>query len=396
MSTVAPPAAPAPSRSQASPPPWRDVRVLRVVVQVVVVAVVVALVWYLFSNLRRNLPNTSYGFLDQRFGVAIPGSSFNPNLQSVRDALVVGYVNTIRVAGLGIVGATVLGVLVGVGRLSKNLLVRTASTLYVETFRNVPVFVWIYLAFFVVIATTLPPITEALAPLGAAVISNRGIFVPFTTYAASGPGFVVACGLGVLLAAVVWVVRTRRFDATGTPHHRVLLSSLAFLAAAAVGYLVAGRPVGITVPTREGLLVTGGLNVNASYAALLIALVLYTASHIAEITRGSIQAVHKGQGEAAEAIGLSGFQRLRFVILPQALRIAIPPLANQYLNLTKNSSLAVAVGYVEITRVTQTVIGNAAPAPLAISVLMAMFLSFSLSISLVANLVNRRLRLEAR
>jgi general L-amino acid transport system permease protein len=332
-----------------------------VIVQVAVVALVVALLWYLFSNLRRNLPNTSYGFLDQPFGVDIPGSDFRPS-QSVRDALLVGYVNTIRVAGLGIVAATVLGVLVGVGRLSKNLLVRTSSTLYVEVFRNVPVFVWIYLAFFVVVATTLPPITEALEPLGAAIISNRGIFVPFTTYEANGVAFVVACGIGILLAAVVWVVRTRRFDATGAPHHRVLLSSAAFLAAAAVGYFVADRPIAVTVPERDGLLVTGGLNVNASYAALLVALVLYTASHIAEITRGSIQAVHKGQTEAAEALGLSAFQRLRFVILPQALRIAIPPLANQYLNLTKNSSLAVAVGYVEITRVTQSVIGNAAPA----------------------------------
>jgi len=369
--------------------------VLRVIVQVVVVAVVVALVWYVFSNLRRNLPNTSYGFLDQPFGVDIPGSDFRPS-QSVRDALLVGYVNTLRVAGLGIVAATVLGVLIGIGRLSKNLLVRTSASLYVEVFRNVPVFVWIFLAFFVVVATTLPPITEALEPLGAAVISNRGIFVPFTTYEANGAAFVVACGIGVLLAAAVWVARTRRFDATGRPHHRVVLSSLAFLAAATVGYLIAERPIAFTVPERDGLLVTGGLNVNASYAALLVALVLYTASHIAEITRGSVQAVPRGQTEASEAIGLSSFQRLRFVILPQALRIAVPPLANQYLNLTKNSSLAVAVGYVEITRITQSVIGNAAPAPLAISVLMLGYLTFSLSISLLANLLNRRLRLGTR
>jgi general L-amino acid transport system permease protein len=212
----------------------------------------------------------------------------------------------------------------------------------------------------------------------------------------NGTAFIGLLGFALVGAVGTAVWRTRRFERTGEPHHRVLWALGVFLLVAVIGYLTLDRPITFDAPEREGRLVVGGLEVNPSYAALLIALVIYTASHIAEIVRGGIQAVAHGQTEASQALGLSNFQRIRLVVLPQAFRIMVPPLANQFLNLTKNSSLAVAIGYYDITRVTQTAANNAAPAPQAYSVLMLGYLTFSLSISLVANIINRRLRLGGR
>ena len=372
---------------------------MRVLAQVALVAVVGGVLWYLLDNLRTNLKatglSTTYGFLDQPYGSDIPYSSFRPT-QSVQDALWVGYGNTVRVAAAGIVIALVLGVIIGVARLSTNFLVRTAATVYVETVRNIPVYLLVFASFFVVIQQSLPPIQDAIEWFGATVFSNRGMYVPWFDGHANAGSFLVVLGLGLLVAVGVAAWRTRRFDATGEPHHRFLWGGGVLLVVAIVGYFALSAPVGVTTPEREGRLVIGGIAVNPSYAALLIALSLYTASHIAEIVRGGIQSVHHGQTEAAFALNLSGFQRIRLIVLPQAFRVMIPPLANQFLNLTKNSSLAVAIGYYEITRVTQTAANNAAPAPQAYSVLMVLYLTFSLGISLIANLINRRLRISTR
>jgi general L-amino acid transport system permease protein len=163
-----------------------------------------------------------------------------------------------------------------------------------------------------------------------------------------------------------------------------------------IGHFAAGNALALDTPVIDGRLIAGGLSVDIPYAFLTAALVLYTASHVAEIVRGAIQAIHKGQSEAANAIALSTTQRYRFVILPQAFRIMIPPLANQYLNITKNSSLAVAVSYVEITAIFGRIVNNATPAIQGLVILMLLYLSFSLSISLVAHILNRRLALESR
>jgi len=162
------------------------------------------------------------------------------------------------------------------------------------------------------------------------------------------------------------------------------------------GYLAGGAPLAVSFPERGELATTGGFRLSPEYAALLVGLTLYTASHIAEIVRGSILAVPRGQKEAADAVGLSGFQRLRFVVLPQAFRVAIPPVANQYLNLVKNSSLGIAIAFPEVTRITRITIAQGGPAPQAIVVLMAVYLVFSLSIALLMNLLNRRLALKGR
>jgi general L-amino acid transport system permease protein len=383
---------------QQRPPPWRDVRVLRVVLQVAFAIAVVALLWFLASNLLTNLRSaglpTGFDYLGRPHGTDIRDSDFRPS-QAVRAAIIVALVNTVRVASVGILLASVLGLLIGLARLSTNWLVRRAAAAYVELLRNVPVLV-IIIFMYVAVILRLPPISRPIEAVGAFVFSNRGLAVPWGESEDGAGGFTLVLLVALVVALAVAWWRTRRNERTGEPHHRFLWGLGVFAGVAALGWVVLGGPVTLTVPTRDGRVVAGGINLGPEYAAVLIGLVIYTASHIAEITRGSILAVPKGQSEAANAVALSGFQRLRYVVLPQALRIAVPPVANQYLNLTKNSSLAVFVGYFELTRITGQIIANGNPAPQSIAVLMACYLALSLAISAVANLFNRSLALKGR
>jgi general L-amino acid transport system permease protein len=274
--------------------------------------------------------------------------------------------------------------------------------LFVEFFRNIPPLV-IILFFGAAIFTfgPLPILQEALQvrPPGSdntmLLLSRDQWGVPGLT---AGPA--VNAYLGGLVAALavtvgVWVWRTRLNLRTGTPHHRVLWSLGVLVGLAVLAYLVLDRPFAMSYPalSENRRRIEGGFAMNWGFMALTAALGLYTASHMGEIIRGSIQAVHRGQTEAASALALSGFQRYRFVILPQALRIAFPPIINQFLNLVKNTSLGTAVAYAEITALTQTSIGNGRPAVQSIVILMGVYLSFSLIISFILNIVNRRMAL---
>lgn len=380
------------------PPFWRDVRVLRVLFQVVFLAVLVAVGLYLWRNLTANLdargiePPTDFGYLDQPAGFTILGEDFRPS-QSFRQALLIGIKNTALVSFVGIVLATVLGILVGVGRLSTNWLVRKAAGAYVETLRNTPVVIIIIFVYLALILR-LPRIEDAV-DLGFMQLSNRGLWVPWLDATGNLASLWLAVLGGAVLAVAVGAWRTRRFNATGEPHHRVLWGLGTLVTVVVIAYFALDQPLEASLPVRDGRTVEGGLRLVPEFGALLFALVIYTASHIAEIVRGSILAVPRGQVEAATAIGLSPFQRYRYVILPQAFRIAVPPTANQYLNLTKNSSLAVAIGFPEVTRLTRLMIQQV-PAPQAIAILMAIYLAFSLSISAVTNLINRALAIKER
>lgn len=380
------------------PPLWRNVRVLRIAFQAVFLVVVVGFLLFLLDNVLYNLERlgfpTSFDYLNQQAGFAIPDSDFRSS-QSLRDALVVGFQNTLKVALLGIVLATILGVTIGVARLSTNWLVRRGAAVYVETFRNIPVLL-IILFWYLGVIIRLPPIRDAVEVFDVFAISNRGIVIPWFDKigAAAAFGLIALVALGAAIA--VWLWRTRRFDRTGEPHRRVLWSGGVLLLILTVGFFLGGRPWTVDTPEVGALATSGGFRLAPEYAALLVALSLYTASHIAEIVRGSILSVPRGQSEAADAVGLSGFQRLRHVVLPQAFRISIPPIANQYLNLVKNSSLGVAISYYEVTKVTQVSIAQSAPAVQAIVILMGIYLVISLSIALVTNLVNRRLTLKGR
>lgn len=379
-------------------PLWRNVRVLRAVIQVVVLAAIVGVAYVLFFNVTNNLRSrgirTDFGFLDQPFGVRIAGSDLSPGAP-VRAALINGIKNTFALSIVGLPLLTVLGVMVGIGRLSSNWLVSKMSAFYVETLRNLPPLLLIVFAFQAVILR-LPPARSPITPFGLFVISNLEIHVPGFR---AGPGhgsFLRIMGIALIASAAIWWWRTRVQERTGDPHHRWAWS-LGFLAgAAAIAYLAMGRPLSIVAPTLTGRVVEGGFRGLGAFFAVMGALVLYTSSHVAEIVRGSIQAVPKGQTEAATALALSGFQRLRFVVLPQAMRIAIPPVINQYLNYVKNTSLAIVVGFAEVTLIAFQAIGNGQPAPQLIITLMAAYLLFSLSISLLVNLFNRRLRVVTR
>lgn len=367
--------------------------------QLVVVGLIAVAIVYLFNNLTTNMARAGarrdFSYLRRSAGFAIADSDFRSS-QPIWKALVVGARNTGIVAGLGIALATFIGVVAGVARLSRNWLVRKAAAFYVESIRNIPVVVIIVFIFIAVILK-LPPLADARELFGWFVFSNEtGITVP--SIARTGPAlaFSVGVGLALLAATVVWLWRTRRFDATGVPHHRVLWALGVVVTGIALAYVASGQPVVLSLPRRSGRGFAGGISMPASFTALLAGLVIYTASHIAEITRGAIQAVPRGQTEASNAMGLSEFQRYRYVVLPQALRIMVPPMANQHLNLTKNSSLAVFVAYPEVVRITGIVISQGGPAPQSILILMGIYLVFSLTIAFITNIVNRRLQLATR
>lgn len=380
------------------PPFWRDIRVIRVVLQVLALVVVLGILWVLGNNLRkelvaRGLP-TTFDFLSRPTGVTIADSGFDPG-SAVRDALLVGIKNTFLIAIVGVPLLTVLGTLIGVARLSTNWLVSKAAAVYVETIRNIPPLLIIIFVFNALILQ-LPAPNDPATPFDWFVISNLKIVGP-SLATESGAGvlwIIMLFGLVAAVAAGIW--RTRRSERTGESHHRVVIGFGVLVAITVVGYLVTSNPVRVSLPRIDGRIITGGFGGLGSYFALLTALVIYTASHVAEIVRGSILAVPKGQTEAANALALTGFQRLRFVTLPQAYRIALPPIINQYLNFVKNTSLAIAIGFAEITLITFQAIGNGYPAPQLILLLMAAYLLFSLTISVLVNILNRHLQLVGR
>jgi general L-amino acid transport system permease protein len=374
------------------------VRVLRVGAQVVAAAVVAFVAYILWFNLTNNLRaaglSTDFDFLTQPIGVDIPGSDLSSGATIWR-GLLVGVKNTLALVVVGIPLLTIIGVLVGIARLSTNWLVAKAAGLYVEILRNIPPLLIIYFVFNAVVLQ-FPVLQESFNFSDLLIVNNRYIaVVGFTASPDFGPFLLIIAG-AFMVAAGVWWWRTRRSEQTGEHHHRFLWSLVVFSIVSLIGFLALGGPIGLSRPVLDGRALEGGYQGLAAYWTVLAALVLYTASHVAEIVRGSILAVPKGQTEAANAIALSSFQRLRYVVLPQAMRIAIPPIISQYLNYTKNTSLAIAIGYAEITRLTFQMIGNGQPAPQMIAILMGIYLGFSLVISLIVNLVNRRMQLVTR
>jgi general L-amino acid transport system permease protein len=382
----------------ARPPFWRDIRVLRVLAQVVVAGVVAGVVavlwWNLTNNLRRAGLSTDFSFLRQPLGVDIAGSNAGPGTPIWR-GLLVGVKNTFALVVVGVPLLTILGVLIGVGRLSTNWLVARICAFYVEMFRNLPPLLIIFF-FFNAIVLRLPLLENSWNPMGLIVVNNR--FIAVSGFAVQ-PGFGVywlVMGVTLVAAIWVWIWRTRRWEATGSPHHRIAWSGGLLGSVAVIAFLLLSGPIALSVPVLDGRVLQGGFRGLGAYFAVLAALVLYTASHVAEIVRGSILAVPRGQTEASNALALSPFQRLRHVVLPQAMRIAIPPTISQFLNYTKNTSLAIAIGYAEITRIVFQTIGNAQPAPQLVAILMLCYLVFSLTISVVVNVLNRRLQYVTR
>lgn len=385
-------------RNQHRPPFWRDLRIIRVALQVAFVAAVVGAFAWLYTNLVTNLTRqgirTDFGFLEQRAGFTILGTDFQAR-QPISEALLTGLGNSLRVGIIGIILALLLGVIVGVARLSSNWLLKRAASAYVELLRNVPPLVLIAFFYFAVL-TQLPTVDNAITPLELMVLSNRGLFLPWFEVAEGSQLFLAVVAAGVIAAVLVGIWRSRRFDATGQPHHRLLYGFMTLVVVSALAWLALDRPVTLTLPSLEGRIVDGGTEILPEYGALLVALVLYTSSFIAEIVRGSIQAVPRGQTEAGSALGLSWFVRLRHVVLPQALRIATPATGNEFLNLQKNVSLGVVIAYPELLRVARQAVGNGQPAPQLLLIALVGYLAISLVIAAIVNVANRRLKLVER
>ena len=334
----------------------------------------------------------SFDFLESRAGFEIKeGIEYTSNDSYLR-AFVVGLVNTIRIAVVGIVLATVLGLVIGVGRLSTNWLVRRTTQVYVEFFRNTPLLIQI-IFWYVAVILTLPRIENAPSLFGITFFSNRGVVIPWFETQDVGPFWI---GLLVALAATIAVRRWRARvnERTGEPSHGFLWGAGTFLVIAVIAYVATGAPVTIDTPSEIGRGAVGGLELSGELSALLLGLVVYTSAFIGEIIRGSILAVSKGQKEAAEALGLRPGQQLRLVVLPQALRIAIPPINSQYLNLTKNTTLAFAIAYPELAYVSSVIINQAGRSFQVIAMLMGSFLILSLVISFLMNMLNRAVALK--
>jgi general L-amino acid transport system permease protein len=385
----------------ASPKPWYDPRIRSIFFQVVVIALVFWGGWTLVDNTLSNMESrgisTGFGFLDETagFGIIMSMVPYDATMTYAR-TFWVGLTNTLLVSAMGIVAATILGFILGVARLSSNWLVAKMALVYVEVIRNIPLLLQIFFWYFAVLSS-LPSPRQSVEVGGAFFLNNRGLYLP-------GPLTQDGFGLvwGAIIAAIAGVVGLRiwakkRQLATGEifPVFKVSVAVLVLLPILA--YLAAGSPIEWDLPALKGFNFGGGISIIPELAALWIALSLYTASFIAEIVRSGIVAVSKGQTEAAKALGLPNGLTLRLIVIPQAMRVIIPPLTSQYLNLAKNSSLATAIGYPDLVSVFMgTTLNQTGQAVEVVAITMAVYLTISLSISLFMNIYNRAAAIKER
>lgn len=379
---------------------WSDPVFRAIIWQIVIVGIVVAIGWYLVHNTMQNLNArhiaTGFGFLDRVAGIPIGESliSYNPAEDTYGRALWIGVLNTLRVSVVGIILATFLGTLVGIGRLSTNWLLARITGFYVETIRDIPLL--LQLLFWYSLLQGLPWARQAWKIGDAVFLSNRGIKMPSLI---SNPAYdwVVLAFVAGVIGTWLWSRRASRLqEQTGVRPAVWPVAIVALIGLPAVIWGLLGAPFVLEYPVLRGFNFQGGNTLSPEYFALLIGLVIYTAGYIAEIVRSGIQAVPQGQWEAARALGLRHGAILRRIILPQALRVIIPPMTSQYLNLTKNSSLAVAIGYQDIVSIANTTLNQTGQAIEGIAVIMAVYLTISLSISLFMNWYNARIALVER
>jgi general L-amino acid transport system permease protein len=367
--------------------------------QVVVVGIAVVVVYWLWSNAVHNLSvrriSTGFAFLGREAGMPIADSwiAYSPKNTYLR-AFIVGIVNTLRVAAIGVVLATVFGTLIGIARLSSNWLLSRLAAVYVEALRDLPLL--LQLLFWYVLMQGLPAARAAWKPIEGVFLSNRGLILPAIPIDDANLWVIGAAAIGLvalyllrrrLIAQQMLDGRARRL----WPYALVLVVGLPVLVS-----LISGASWTVTLPELRGFNFVGGWTLSPEYFALLIALVTYTSAFIAEIVRSGIQAVHRGQWDAAQALGLRRSFVLQQIVLPQALRVIIPPMTSQYLNLTKNSSLAVAVGYQDIVSVANTTLNQTGQAIESIALIMMVFLTISLGISFFMNWYNARIALVER
>ncbi|MCC7273204.1 MAG: ABC transporter permease subunit [Alphaproteobacteria bacterium] len=365
-----------------------------VVLQVATAAAIVAALYLLGTNAAHNMARqgivSGFGFLSQEAGYDVGESWIAHSARSTyARTLVVGLLNTLYVSAVAIVLATVLGVLVGIARVSPNWLLRKVSAGYVEIFRNTPLLLQI--VFWYTVMRQLPPPRRALQPIEGVFLSNRGFTHPVPTWDPAHGWMLAAAAIGIGAAIAYRRAARRHHERTGRRWPVLWPTAALVVGLPALAWLAGGSPIGLDVPRMRAFNFQGGTTHSPELVALLIALVAYIGAFIGEIVRFGIQAVGSGQREAARALGLRDGHALRLVVLPQALRIIVPPLTSQYLNLVKDSSLAVWIGYPDFVSVTNTAINQTGQAVEGIFLMMLVYLSISLSISLFMNWYNRRI-----
>ena len=382
------------------PPPWNDPRVRGIFYQILFVGIVVALVAFLVHNtlvnLRRQNIASGFGFLDHEaaFGIGESLIAYSPADTYAR-AFLVGLLNTLYVSVLGIVLATVLGTVIGIARLSSNWLIAKLAQVYVETFRNIPLLLQLFF-WWAMLRVSAPAPRQAWELLPGVLVSNRGFVFPVPIADPAHRWMLLALVLGVLGAIALKRWSKRRQAATGAQFPTGWVSAGLVLGLPLLVFLAAGRPIDLDWPELKGFNFVGGSAVSPEFAALLIGLTVYTGTFIAEIVRAGILAVSWGQSEAAMALGLKPGRRMRLIVLPQALRVIVPPMTSEYLGLTKNSSLAVAIGYPDLVSIANTTLNQTGQAVEGIAMIMAVYLAISLIISFFMNLYNRAVALVER
>ncbi|EGR1577883.1 amino acid ABC transporter permease [Vibrio parahaemolyticus] len=369
--------------------------------QIIAIAALVFFFYTIINNALNNLDArgiaTGFGFLNQEagFGIGVTLIEYNETYSYGR-TFIVGLLNTALVSVLGIILATAIGFTMGVARLSTNWLVSRLAAVYIETFRNIPLLLQIFFWYFAVLQA-LPSARQSLS-LGEAIFLNvRGLYFPAPVFN-EGSGVVIAAfviGLIATISISIWARNKQRLTGQQTPMGRIGLGLLVGLPL--LVYFVSGMPISLEYPELKGFNFKGGISIIPELAALLLALSVYTAAFIAEIVRSGINAVSHGQTEAAMSLGLPRAKTLKLVVIPQALRIIIPPLTSQYLNLTKNSSLAMAIGYPDLVSVfAGTTLNQTGQAIEIIAMTMGVYLTLSLLTSALMNLYNRKVALVER
>ncbi|KOP58197.1 amino acid ABC transporter permease [Pseudomonas tremae] len=369
--------------------------------QIITVVAVISLGWFIFDNTQTNLQHrgitSGFGFLENSagFGIAQHLIDYTESDTYAR-VFVIGLLNTLLVSVIGIVLATLLGFIIGVARLSPNWMISKLATVYVEVFRNIPPLLQI-LFWYTAVFLTLPGPRQAHGYLDMFFVSSRGLNMPRALPAEGAWAFLIS--LVVAVIAIVMMVRwaNKRFEATGQPFHKFWVGLALLLVIPGLSMLIFGSPVHWELPQLKGFNFTGGWVLIPELISLTLALTIYTAAFIAEIVRSGIKSVSHGQTEAARSLGLRPGPTLRKVIIPQALRVIIPPLTSQFLNLAKNSSLAAAIGYPEMVSLfAGTVLNQTGQAIEVIAITMSVYLAISISISMLMNWYNKRIALIER
>lgn len=378
---------------------WRSQAFRGLIYQLLAVGVIALVLWFLARNTVYNMQvrgiQSGFDFLLQPAGFDIGESLYLfDSAHAYWRAFLVGLTNTLRVAVLGIILTTLIGTLIGIGRFSRNALVRGLCMAYVEFFRNVPILLQL-LMWYLLLTELLPSATDAWS-LGSIFLSKGGLNFPIPIWAAGQAWALAGLIAGVCVA---WFYRKwaiRRFEETGVPKSMFWLPLAIMLAMSLLGWLLGGAPTALEHPVRGEFAIEHGGALTPEFLAVLLGLTVYTAAFVAEVVRAGIQSVAAGQTEASAALGLSTGQTMQLVVLPQALRVIIPPMTNQFLNLTKNSSLAVAIGYPDVVSIANTALNQTGRAVECIAIVMLVYLSTSLLTSLLMNWYNARAAIKER